>query len=100
VKQALAISSIVALVVTGPASARYRHHVPTGHANNPSTEQAAAETPKASIFFPTLAPGNILEGHRLIMRQPWLSQESIVHWPLLIDVDRVPFTAWNKRIGE
>ena len=36
----------------------------------------------------------------LTWRHPWFTPIPITDWPLLLDVDRVPFTAWEKRIGQ
>ena len=44
---------------------------------------------------------NMLETYPVVIwPQPWLTPDSIMNWPRLIDPDRVPFTAWNKRIGQ
>jgi hypothetical protein len=42
---------------------------------------------------------NILEMTPLTMHQPWLTPQSILSWPLLLDVDRPSFREWDKRIG-
>jgi hypothetical protein len=42
---------------------------------------------------------NILEMIPLTMHQPWLSPQSILGWPLLLDVDRPSFREWDKRMG-
>jgi hypothetical protein len=64
-------------------------------------ERPAANAPPAQILFPSMITGNMLEGYpSLSWHQPWLSPDTIMHWPLLLDVDRVPFTAWTKRIGQ
>ena len=52
------------------------------------------------IYFPTLQAGNILDGYPLIYPQPWLAPDSMRNWPLLLDVDRIPFAAWDRRIGQ
>jgi len=44
----------------------------------------------AAFGFGPIAP--------LSWRQPWFSPISIRQWPLLIDIDRVPFTTWTRRI--
>ena len=53
------------------------------------------------IVYPTTVfnKANILEVMPLTMHQPWLSPKSISSWPLLLDVDRPSFRAWDKRIG-
>jgi hypothetical protein len=53
------------------------------------------------IVYPTMVfnKANILEVMPLTMHQPWLSPQSISSWPLLFDVDRPSFRAWDKRIG-
>lgn len=64
-------------------------------------ERVSDNAPTAEIYFPELKPGNGLETYPpMIWHQPWLTADSIMHWPLLLDIDRVPFTAWNKRIGQ
>src|SRR6516162_2679576 len=57
--------------------------------------------PEPEIFYPTMVfnKANILEMMPLTMHQPWLSPESILNWPLLLDVDRPSFREWEKRIG-
>jgi hypothetical protein len=64
-------------------------------------ERPAANAPPAQILFPSMIAGNMLDGYpSLTWHQPWLSPDTIMHWPLLLDVDRVPFTAWTRRIGQ
>jgi hypothetical protein len=64
-------------------------------------ERSAANAPPAQILFPVIHAGSILETYPLVVwPQPWFSSESVMRWPLLLDVDRVPFTAWSKRIGQ
>jgi hypothetical protein len=29
---------------------------------------------------------------------PWLQPEPMLKWPLLLDIDRTPFKAWDARI--
>ena len=57
--------------------------------------------PEPEIFYPTMAfnKANILEMMPLTIQQPWLSPQSILGWPLLLDVDRPSFREWEKRIG-
>jgi hypothetical protein len=64
-------------------------------------ERASDKTAPAEIYFPAMMRGNMLEAYQpLIWQQPWLTATSIMHWPLLLEVDRVPFTVWTKRIGQ
>jgi hypothetical protein len=64
-------------------------------------ERAGPKAPEAAIYFPAMVKGNGLDAYPLLIwQQPWLVPISITSWPLLLDVDRVPFTAWTKRIGE
>jgi hypothetical protein len=53
------------------------------------------------ILYPTMVfnKANILEMNPLPMHQPWLSSQSILGWPLLLDADRPSFREWDKRIG-
>ena len=57
--------------------------------------------PEPDIFYPTMAfnKANILEMMPLTIQQPRLSPQSILGWPLLLDVDRPSFREWDKRIG-
>jgi hypothetical protein len=57
--------------------------------------------PEPEIFYPTMVfnKTNILEMMPLTVKQPWLSPQSILGWPLLLDVDRPSFREWDKRIG-
>jgi hypothetical protein len=54
-----------------------------------------------SIIFPGVVfnKTDILDQVPLLMPQPWLSPHDISGWPLLWDIDRQPFTAWDKRVG-
>jgi hypothetical protein len=67
-----------------------------------SVEKASTETKEATVYFPEFRPG--LFGFAVVMplswSHPWYSPRSIATWPPMIDVDRVPFTAWTKRVGE
>ena len=56
---------------------------------------------RPEIFFPTMVfnKANILEMIPLTIHQAWLSPQSILSWPLLLDVDRPSFREWDKRIG-
>ena len=57
--------------------------------------------PEPEIFYPMMVfnKTNILEMMPLTVKQPWLSPQSILGWPLLLDVDRPSFREWDKRIG-
>jgi hypothetical protein len=64
-------------------------------------ERAGPQAPEAAIYFPAMIKGNGLDAYPLLIwQQPWLVPTSITAWPLLLDIDRVPFTAWTKRVGE
>ena len=64
-----------------------------------TTKERSLHEPE--IFYPTMVfnKANILEMMPLTMHQPWLSPQSILNWPLLLDVDRPSFREWEKRIG-
>ena len=53
---------------------------------------------RAEVFFPSLAHGNILASYPLMLPVPWLQPEPMLEWPLILDVDRTPFKAWDARI--
>jgi hypothetical protein len=57
--------------------------------------------PEPEILYPTMVFNKInnLEIMPLAMKQPWLSPQSILGWPLLVDIDRPSFREWDKRIG-
>jgi hypothetical protein len=67
-----------------------------------SVEKATTETKAATVYYPDMQPG--LFGFAPVIPLSWAlplySPYSIATWPPMIDVDRVPFTAWSKRIGE
>jgi hypothetical protein len=64
-------------------------------------ERAGPQAPEAAIYFPAMIKGNGLDAYPLLIwQQPWLVPISITAWPLLLDIDRMPFTAWTKRVGE
>jgi hypothetical protein len=59
----------------------------------------AAAGVQTEVFYPAMVKGAGVDSYpRLVWRQPWLSADSIIHWPLLLDVDQKPFTAWTKRV--
>jgi hypothetical protein len=64
----------------------------------PKTMRDAAEP---TIIFPGVVFNriDILDQAPLLMPQPWLSPQNMSGWPLLWDIDRQPFTAWEKRVG-
>jgi hypothetical protein len=64
-------------------------------------DKIASNAPAAEVYYPALIKHDLLDGYpTLIWRQPWLSPDSIMHWPPLMDIDRTPFVAWDKRIGQ
>jgi len=68
----------------------------------PGLDRVAAQAPVAQLLYPELTKG----GERLnaypvmIWPQPWLSPNTMLEWPLLIDIDEKPFTTWSKRIAQ
>jgi hypothetical protein len=74
--------------------------IPDNVATTP-LERATPQTPAAEIYYPSLTKGEMLTAYPvLIWPQPWFSPEGAHAWPKLIDIDRTPFTAWSKRIGQ
>jgi len=64
-------------------------------------DRVSENAPDAEIYYPGLKPANRLNDYPvLIWPQPWLSPDSMLHWPQLVDIDRTPFVAWDKRIGQ
>jgi|SRR5215469_1443697 len=64
-------------------------------------ERSTPKAPVAEIFYPELVKGHGLDVYPvLVWPQNWLSPDGAHNWPKLIDIDRVPFTAWSKRIGQ
>jgi hypothetical protein len=61
----------------------------------------ALPKPDAEILFPELKRG--LFGFEpepvLSWSVNWFAKASMLEWPLLIDIDRPPFVAWDRRIG-
>jgi hypothetical protein len=54
---------------------------------------------KTEIYFPNLIVGRVFDEPRLTWPVNWFDKISITEWPPLIDIDRLPFLAWDKRIG-
>jgi len=56
----------------------------------------------AEFYYPVLVHDRSMldDYHILIWPQPWFSPDPMLHWPLLLDVDRTPFITWNKRVGQ
>lgn len=63
---------------------------------------AGEGAPAAEVYYPamTVTDSGLNDYPVLVWRQPWLSPDSILYWPPLIDIDRTPFVAWDKRIGQ
>src|SRR5215471_1115946 len=62
-------------------------------------EQVAPNGPRATILYPELRPGAGIQPRPILSwHQPWFAPQTIMGWPLLIDIDRTPFVAWDKRI--
>jgi len=78
--------------------------VPSNVAASPPSEleRPAAHAPVAEFYYPVLVHDRSMldDYHVLVWPQPWLNPDSIMHWPLLLDADRTPFTTWNKRVGQ
>jgi len=56
--------------------------------------------PDAEIYYPGLKQADRLNDYPvLIWPQPWLSPVSMLRWPQLVDIDRTPFVAWDRRVG-
>jgi hypothetical protein len=52
------------------------------------------------VYANTALPASVVsEMMPLAMHQPWLSPQSILNWPLLLDVDQPSSREWEKRIG-
>jgi hypothetical protein len=88
--------------IPGHCRYHYRPVEPEPPAPPPASwlERVNANGPAAEIYFPALTPGNGLETYPLLVwRQPWLDPVSSLYWPKLIDIDRTPFMAWDRRIG-
>jgi hypothetical protein len=85
-----------------PSPTKPVHQDPPPKKEPPSwLERAGPQAPEAAIYFPAMIKGNGLDAYPLLIwQQPWLVPTSITAWPLLLDIDRVPFTAWTKRVGE
>lgn len=75
--------------------------VPDNWASAPQPGKVIAPDKKAEIFYPDVVKTEpeLAWQPKLNWGQPWLTPASMVYWPQLIDIDRVPFIAWDKRIG-
>jgi len=64
-------------------------------------EHATPQAPAAEFFYPSLIKGEMLATYPvLVWPQPWFDPDGMHNWPKLIDIDRTPFTAWSKRVGQ
>ena len=73
---------------------------PKGAMKSSDLDQSAPGV-DAQIFFPSIGRGNLLESiPSQGWPQAWLQPASITGWPLLIDIDRVPFLTWDRRVGQ
>ena len=64
-------------------------------------EHATPAAKSAEIFYPELVKGSGLDVYPiLVWPQNWLNPDGAHNWPKLIDIDRVPFGAWDRRIGQ
>jgi len=74
--------------------------VPQDLAGSP-LDRVAANGPAAQFLYPALVKADGVEVYPpLTWQQPWFSPDSIMHWPLLLDIDRIPFGAWDRRVGQ
>ena len=63
-------------------------------------EQATPKAPTAEILFPALIRTEMTTAYPLFMPVAWFNPAGMHDWPLILDIDRVPFGAWDKRIGQ
>ena len=94
---------------TSPHGARHYDERPKMHlqimpanvADASALEHATPAAKSAEIFYPELVKGSGLDVYPiLVWPQNWLNPDGAHNWPKLIDIDRVPFGAWDKRIGQ
>ena len=94
---------------TSPRGARHYDERPKMHlqimpanvADASALEHATPAAKSAEIFYPELIKGSGLDVYPiLVWPQNWLNPDGAHNWPKLIDIDRVPFLAWDKRIGQ
>ena len=94
---------------------RGSHRDDFDEAPKPKSEKLAAEIAPKPVLSKPIEPAkaepvivfplveynkaNILQQLPLMLPQPWLSPDYMHNWPLLLDIDRTPFKAWDKRIG-
>ena len=63
-------------------------------------EQAAPKAAAAEILFPALIRTEMTTAYPLFMPVAWFNPAGMHDWPLILDIDRVPFGAWDRRIGQ
>jgi len=63
-------------------------------------ERAAPKAAAAEILFPALQRTEMTTVYPLLFPVAWFDPRGMHDWPLLLDIDRVPFGAWDKRIGQ
>jgi len=94
---------------TSPHGARHYDERPKMHlqimpanvADASALEHATPAAKSAEIFYPELIKGSGLDVYPiLVWPQNWLTPDGAHNWPKLIDIDRVPFGAWDRRIGQ
>jgi hypothetical protein len=62
-------------------------------------ERPAASAPVAEFYYPALVKGEMLQAYPLLVwRQAWFDPDPMHNWPKLMDIDRTPFVAWDKRV--
>jgi len=63
-------------------------------------EQATPKVKAAEILFPSLVRSEMRAAYSLFMPVAWFDPHGMHDWPLILDIDRVPFAAWDKRVGQ
>jgi hypothetical protein len=63
-------------------------------------EQATPKAAAAEILFPALIRTEMTTVYPLLFPVAWFNPHGMHDWPLLLDIDRVPFGAWDRRIGQ
>ena len=63
-------------------------------------ERAAPKAAAAEILFPALIRTEMTTAYPLFMPVAWFNPAGMHDWPLILDIDRVPFGAWDRRIGQ
>ena len=96
---------------TSPRGARHYDERPKMHlqimpanvaeATPSPLEQATPKAGAAEILFPALVRiETMATTYPLIIPVAWFDPHGMHDWPLILDIDRVPFGAWDRRIGQ